>query len=88
MIYFIITHILASHYAGTKATIAGWGSINERGDQSCVLNEIKVPILTNLECVQFTAYAPGMITENMMCAGYLDGEQDACQVIFLRTFLG
>lgn len=71
---------IASHYAGTKAIVAGWGSTYEEGTLSCTLRDVKVPIMTNLDCKQSTSYATGMITENMMCAGFVDGEEDSCQV--------
>lgn len=38
---------------------------------------LDVPILDERECEQ--AY-PGMITRRMMCAGYMDGGRDACNV--------
>lgn len=73
----------ALHYAGTTATVAGWGSMNEEKEElSCQLRDVKVPILTNLECVQLTSYTSGMVTENMMCAGLLGGGKDSCQVSF------
>ncbi|XP_031634357.1 coagulation factor IX-like isoform X2 [Contarinia nasturtii] len=67
------------HYAGTEGVVAGWGSTDENGTQTCVLNEVKVPILTNLECTQLSSYASGMVTENMMCAGFPEGKADSCQ---------
>lgn len=38
---------------------------------------VKVPIMSNKEC---EASYPGMITDRMVCAGYLEGGKDACQV--------
>lgn len=75
--------MLASHYAGTKAIVAGWGSIKENGKSTCILRDVKIPIISNLDCIQNTNYASGMITENMICAGYLDGEEDSCQVCYI-----
>ncbi|XP_055301683.1 trypsin-like [Sitodiplosis mosellana] len=70
----------ASHYAGTTATVAGWGSMKEEQEVlSCVLRDVKVPILTNLECVHRSSYTSSMVTENMMCAGYFGGGKDSCQ---------
>lgn len=65
--------------------MAGWGATNEEGESTCNLREVKVPIMTNLDCIQSTSYAKGMISENMMCAGYPKGQKDACQVF--RNFL-
>lgn len=38
---------------------------------------VEVPILSDRDCEN--SY-PGMITERMVCAGYLEGGKDACQV--------
>lgn len=38
---------------------------------------VEVPILSEKECE--SSY-PGKITERMVCAGYLEGGKDACQV--------
>lgn len=72
----------ASHYAHTLGIVAGWGSMTEEGKRSCVVQDVKVPILTNLDRIQSTSYKSGMVTENMMCAGQPDGEIDSCQVIY------
>lgn len=45
---------------------------------------VDVPILSNKDCEN--SY-PGMITERMVCAGYLEGGKDACQV-FLHNHIG
>lgn len=42
---------------------------------------VEVPILSDWECEN--AYT-GKITDRMVCAGYLEGGKDACQV-FLHT---
>lgn len=38
--------------------------------------------MANDECKK-TNYNAKMITDNMMCAGYEQGQKDACQVRFL-----
>lgn len=47
------------------------------------LHCVEVPILSDNDCEN--SY-PGRITESMMCAGYLEGGKDACQV-FLLSYL-
>lgn len=47
------------------------------------LHCVEVPILSDNDCEN--SY-PGRITESMMCAGYLEGGKDACQV-FLPSYL-
>lgn len=57
-----------SHFAAT-----------ESGDISATLQEVVVPILSNSECRK-SGYGSSRITDNMMCAGFKDGEKDSCQV--------
>lgn len=54
-------------------------NISEQGDISATLQEVVVPILSNNECRQ-TGYGASRITDNMLCAGFKDGEKDSCQV--------
>ncbi|XP_076238844.1 trypsin-7-like [Calliopsis andreniformis] len=65
-------------YVGTKAIAAGWGTLQEDGKPSCLLQEVDLPIMSLQEC-RNTKYSPRMITENMMCAGYQEGKKDSCQ---------
>lgn len=51
----------------------------ESGDISVNLQEVTVPILSNSECRK-SGYGSSRITDNMMCAGFKDGEKDSCQV--------
>ncbi|XP_049961052.1 trypsin-7-like [Schistocerca serialis cubense] len=66
-------------YEGTKAVATGWGTLQEDGKASCILQEVEVPVMTNEECRKNTKYRESMITDNMMCAGYPDGMKDSCQ---------
>ncbi|XP_067284118.1 serine protease 27-like [Pseudorasbora parva] len=63
--------------AGTESWVTGWGALKDQGEPVNILQEVKLPIVSNSECCQ--AYEGG-ITNNMICAGYLYvGEKDACQ---------
>ncbi|CAI9581270.1 unnamed protein product, partial [Staurois parvus] len=59
--------------------ISGWGHVSEDpGQLSPVLREAKVHLISRNICNQSSHY-PGMISERMLCAGYLDGKVDSCQ---------
>ncbi|MEZ4868700.1 MAG: serine protease [Caldilineaceae bacterium] len=60
---------------GTMATVTGWGTTAEGGTLARQLMEVEVPIVSNAQCDQ----SYGIITDNMICAGYADGGQDSCQ---------
>lgn len=65
-------------YEGKTATLAGWGTLEEGGKPACILRTVQVPIIDNAKCA--ASYPEGMVTENMMCAGYDEGLKDSCQV--------
>uniref|UniRef100_A0A669CED1 trypsin n=1 Tax=Oreochromis niloticus TaxID=8128 RepID=A0A669CED1_ORENI len=53
--------------------VSGWGNLPRYPD---TLQCLEVPLLSDDTC--FNAY-PFQITENMICAGYLEGGKDSCQ---------
>ncbi|XP_035527649.1 trypsin-3-like isoform X1 [Morone saxatilis] len=64
---------------GTVCQISGWGSLrpsNEGSRYPAKLQCLDAPLLSDDTC--FNAY-PFQITENMICAGYLEGGKDSCQ---------
>ncbi len=61
--------------AGTVSTVTGWGALSEIGTSPDILQEVQVPIVAHEDCN--TAYWGG-ITDNMLCAGYVEGGKDAC----------
>lgn len=65
-----------THYL--QAIVAGWGYTAQNGHLSTFLQEVTVPILSNAQC-QKTSYK-SLIVDTMICAGYLEGGKDACQV--------
>lgn len=48
-----------------------------------LLQCLDAPLLTQAEC---KASYPGRITDNMICAGFLDGGKDSCQVSGILHF--
>ncbi|XP_006146477.1 brain-specific serine protease 4 isoform X1 [Tupaia chinensis] len=68
--------------ADTACWIAGWGSIHEGVPlpQPQTLQKLKVPIIDSEVCsrLYWRGAGQGAITEDMLCAGYLEGERDAC----------
>lgn len=65
-------------YTGYKGVVTGWGATSEHGSISDKLQEVVVPIISNIDCRK-TGYG-NKITENMLCAGYPEGKKDSCQV--------
>ncbi|CAH1111119.1 unnamed protein product, partial [Psylliodes chrysocephalus] len=64
-------------FSGIQGIVTGWGATKENGQTSNKLREVRVPILSNVDCKR-TGYGD-RITENMMCAGYTGGLKDSCQ---------
>ncbi|XDV45073.1 hypothetical protein PO909_013240, partial [Leuciscus waleckii] len=64
---------------GTDSWITAWGDISEGVSLPSpnVLQEVEVPIIGNRQCN--CLYGVGRITENMICAGLLEGGKDSCQ---------
>nr|XP_008114136.1 PREDICTED: hepatocyte growth factor activator isoform X2 [Anolis carolinensis] len=64
------------HY---KCQIAGWGHLHENSSSySHVLQETSVQIIPDYKCQNYEVYGAD-ISENMFCAGFLEGKTDACQ---------
>uniref|UniRef100_A0A3P9B3J0 trypsin n=1 Tax=Maylandia zebra TaxID=106582 RepID=A0A3P9B3J0_9CICH len=58
--------------AGTMCRVSGWGNTMSSSELQC----LNIPILSYSDCNN--SY-PGMITDSMFCAGYLEGGKDSCQ---------
>ena len=72
-------------YAGSLTIVAGWGRTGEKKPTSQVLRSLIVPVWTQKQCLE-SDYGKNRITNNMMCAGYHDGQRDGCQVNFTYVF--
>ncbi|XP_049631456.1 anionic trypsin isoform X1 [Suncus etruscus] len=63
--------------AGTQCLISGWGNTLSSGvNNPELLQCLDAPLLSQAQC---EASYPGQITENMVCAGFLEGGKDSCQ---------
>lgn len=60
---------------GSTATITGWGTLQEGGSLPGVLQVVHVPIVDHHLCNMLY----GRLTDNMICAGFMEGGRDACQ---------
>ncbi|XP_077312338.1 LOW QUALITY PROTEIN: serine protease hepsin-like [Lithobates pipiens] len=63
---------------GKICTVTGWGNTQYYGQQSDILQEASVPIISGTVCNQ-PDYYDNQITGKMFCAGYTEGGIDACQ---------
>jgi len=61
--------------AGKSATVTGWGLLAERGSAPDILQMVALPIINDESCQDIYPYRT---TNNMLCAGYLEGGQDSC----------
>lgn len=51
------------------------------GKNSDIPLEVRIPVVDNRKCQEKFSATKAIITENNLCAGVLNGEKDACQVI-------
>ncbi|XP_061823743.1 transmembrane protease serine 9-like [Nerophis lumbriciformis] len=65
--------------SGTDSWVTGWGAVQEGVALPFpqTLQEVEVPVVGNRQCN--CQYGVGSITDNMICAGLLEGGKDACQ---------
>ncbi|KAF5903229.1 transmembrane protease serine 9-like, partial [Clarias magur] len=69
----------STFYNGTLTWVTGWGNIRFGVNLPSpgTLQEVQVPIIGNRKCN--CLYGVGLITQNMECAGFLQGGKDSCQ---------
>lgn len=66
-----------NNYAGSDATVTGWGTTQEGGSTSSKLREVTVQVMTNTACSN--KYAGYGIKDRNICAQVAGGGKDACQ---------
>ncbi|XP_037319364.2 coagulation factor VII isoform X1 [Pungitius pungitius] len=57
-------------------TVSGWGRMSEKGPTSDLLLRLRVPRIRTQRCQEESGVR---LTENMFCAGYIEGRQDSCK---------
>ncbi|XP_068126675.1 enteropeptidase-like [Hyperolius riggenbachi] len=62
---------------GLNCSIAGWGRTESGGPVPNILQEARVPLISNEKCQQ--QMPEYNITHSMICAGYEEGGVDTCQ---------
>ncbi|KAK1151951.1 serine protease 27-like [Acipenser oxyrinchus oxyrinchus] len=70
----------STFYTDTECWATGWGATAEGAPlpENNTLREVTLPVIGNQQCGCLYA-SEGEITDNMMCAGLLQGGKDACQ---------
>ena len=62
---------------GRLLEVAGWGYVMANGPISETLRYAKIPVVNQASCKRIMG---NLITDRMLCAGYLAGGVDACQM--------
>ncbi|XP_043956025.1 transmembrane protease serine 9-like isoform X2 [Gambusia affinis] len=65
--------------SGVNSWVTGWGNIGTDVSLPSPQNlmEVEVPVVGNSQCK--SSYGESAITDNMICAGLLEGGKDSCQ---------
>ncbi|XP_048848343.1 serine protease 27-like [Brienomyrus brachyistius] len=71
----------STFYSGTETWVTGWGDISSEVSLPSpgILQEVQIPIVGNKICSCLYGAGNINITNNMICAGLLQGGKDSCQ---------
>lgn len=61
--------------------VSGWGQLLDHGATALELMAVEVPRMMTQDCLERAKHSSNTpkITDNMFCAGYVDGTKDACK---------
>jgi len=76
-----ISSLDEEHDHDATATILGWGHVAPGGPRSKELMRLDLPVFGREKCLKMSKYDDDEITEDMICAGFVEGGRDACVVI-------
>lgn len=62
-----------------KLKIAGWGTLEEGGDEPEILQEAEVQIVSNKACSKKYSHGSAILPSSVICAGVPEGGIDTCQ---------
>ncbi|XP_012500786.1 PREDICTED: transmembrane protease serine 11G-like [Propithecus coquereli] len=69
----------------SKVFVTGWGALKANGAFPNTLREVEIEIISNDICNQVNVYG-GAVSSGMICAGFLTGKLDACELFFLVPY--
>ncbi|XP_044536744.1 transmembrane protease serine 11B-like [Gracilinanus agilis] len=67
-----------NYTAGDRAIVTGWGKLSINGPYPKKLQQATVKIIDRDTCNAPQAYH-GLVTDSMLCAGYMSGKVDSCE---------
>ena len=67
-----------SDFINKTAVVTGWGALRYGRTYPTHLQKVNVDVLGRTNCGSYSAELEDSITEDMFCAGYLEGGKDSC----------
>lgn len=74
-----IPSMVSNQFEGTTPFIAGWGTVEFRGESSNILRQVALKVTPKATCQSAFDRFKVTISETQLCAGFALGGKDACQ---------
>ncbi|GAB6030889.1 hypothetical protein CHUAL_007721 [Chamberlinius hualienensis] len=74
-----IASMVSNQFEGTTPFIAGWGTVEFRGESSNVLRQVSLKVTPRATCQSAFDKFKVTISDTQLCAGFALGGKDACQ---------